>query len=426
MKKITILVLICSFFQSALADSNDGIKRLVDASCDLNIPLIQSILSEGVNPNDFYKSDFPLQCAAAGVHSGAAIQAIKILINAGANPNLQNVYGRTALMSAVEHYHFWRPDIAQELLNSGANIDLQDRDGETVLMHVGWRPAAVEFLIKAGANVDIQNKLGDTALMRFIQSISKSDPTYMDSIDFILKAKPNLEIERQGQPYYSDRAVRTALDWAVYYSHTDVVRSLLKAGAKVDSIGRSALNVAANSSSVSIEVASILLEAGAQINFRDEEGSTPLINSIKGLDKHIVMSKFLIASGADLNLKDNQGNTALILTANRFYRIETLLALLEAGANPNIQNKDGVTAIMGILNQVDIFQKFVDSGANLDLQDLNGMTVLMKNIDYLESVDFFIKAGAHLNLRNSEGKTALGLASYTPVRNALIGAGGIE
>jgi ankyrin repeat protein len=262
--------------------------------------------------------------------------------------------------------------------------------------------------------------------MQFISSMIGSDPRYMDSIDLILKAKPNLEIVQEAPPYYADKGERTALDIAVFYARTDVVNKLLSAGAKVESIGRSALNVAANSDSVSIEIASILLKAGAQVNFRDGNGDTPLINSIKRTEDHVAMSKFLIASGADLNLKDNQGNTALILTSSNYYRVETMLALLAAGADPNIQNKDGVTAIMCILNKVEIFQKFVDSGANLDLQDLNGMTVLMKNIDYLPSVNFFIKAGAHLNLRNSEGKTALGLASYTEVRNALIRAGGIE
>ena len=426
MEKLTIIVLVCSFFNFAIADSSDGIERLLEASCKQNISLIQSILREGVNPNDFYNDNFPLNCAAVGTNPEAAIKAINILIKSGADPNLQNGYGQTALMSVVDHYWLWHPDVAQTLLNNGAKTDLQNRYGDTALMSAGWRPEAVEFLIKAGASVDVQDKFGRTALMLFISNIRENEPEYSDSVDIIIKAKPNLELEQLAQHPYADKGERTALDLAVIRSLPVVASKLLKAGAKVEGIGRSALNVAANAIPNSIEVAGMLLKAGAQINFRDGNGNTPLINSIIRSVDQIEMSKFLIASGADLNLKNNQGNTALIFATYYYHRGETILALLAAGANPNIQNQDNVTAIMGIRYQVDMLQKFVDSGASLDLQDRNGTTVLMINIYDLKSVNFCITSGANLNLRNNEGHTALGLARDQSVRDALIRAGGIE
>ncbi len=58
----------------------------------------------------------------------------------------------------------------------------------------------------------------------------------------------------------------------------------------------------------------------------------------------VEVAKALIDAGADLNLKDKNGSTALLI-ASFFAHPDIVEALLEAGAGPNISNNDGATAL---------------------------------------------------------------------------------
>lgn len=429
MKIIRIFVLVYSIFQIASAHPSDGIQRLLEASCDRNIPLMKSTLEQGVNPNDFYQDNFPLMGAAVSQYPKSSIEAINLLINAGADPNLQNVYGRSALMFVVDHYWIWNPEVAQVLVSRGAQLDLRNRDGETALMLATFRPEAVDFLIKAGANPNIQTNDGYTPLMRAIWNMQNDAATCLQSFDIILGANPNLEIEMVPPPLYLEDGVRTALDLAVRHSNKEIVKKLLNAGAKIDGNQRSAL-IAATMADNKYEIAELLINAGAQINFKDQFGNTPLIYSVRKNDGNRLFN-LIFEKGALLDIQNKDGNTALILAAYENAR-DSVLKLLKAGANPNIQGKNGETAMMQIANYgasditLKVWHEFIDAGANLNLQDINGETILMKMVGHCPSVELFIKAGANVNLRNHEGKTALGLAREYSARKALIEAGGVE
>ena len=91
-----------------------------------------------------------------------------------------------------------------------------------------------------------------------------------------------------------------------------------------------------------VNIARILINAGADINEADNKGQTPLMHSIKLKDPDRV--KFLLDYGANVNATDKDGNTALthMLTKDRFNpKVATLL--LDAGAkisNVNITSKE--------------------------------------------------------------------------------------
>ncbi len=59
-----------------------------------------------------------------------------------------------------------------------------------------------------------------------------------------------------------------------------------------------------------IEKIDVLLENGANVNYLDEEGMTPLMYACKSLNYRVV--KHLLENGADVNAKDNRGTTALL------------------------------------------------------------------------------------------------------------------
>lgn len=96
------------------------------------------------------------------------------------------------------------------------------------------------------------------------------------------------------------------------YSENDpIAHFLLNNGAKPDTLrsaaGRTALHVAAAYYACE-PLCTALLNAGADINARTNDGTTPLMLAAKSAKLRLV--KLLIEKGADPMLKDNKGKTA--------------------------------------------------------------------------------------------------------------------
>lgn len=91
-----------------------------------------------------------------------------------------------------------------------------------------------------------------------------------------------------------------------------------------------------------VEVVKQHLAAGTDINAKDPfGGSSPLISAC--LFGKTEMAKLLIDAGADLNFRNNDGSTPLH-TAAFFCRPELVALLLKKGADKSIKNKYGQTA----------------------------------------------------------------------------------
>lgn len=88
------------------------------------------------------------------------------------------------------------------------------------------------------------------------------------------------------------------------------------------------------------------IKAGTNINEKDPfGGSSPLISAaVFGKTEE---AKILIDAGADLNFQNNDGSTALH-TAAFFCRPEILKMLLAKGADKNIKNKYGATPYLSV------------------------------------------------------------------------------
>ena len=90
------------------------------------------------------------------------------------------------------------------------------------------------------------------------------------------------------------------------------------------------------------EMATSLLEAGADPNIAATSGNTPLTAaSARGSTK---LAKLLLKYGADADKTDNRGTTPLIIASfYNFYKLAKLL--IEHGANVNKQNKSNTTPL---------------------------------------------------------------------------------
>lgn len=84
------------------------------------------------------------------------------------------------------------------------------------------------------------------------------------------------------------------------------------------------------------------IEAGSDLNEKDAmSGATPLMTALT-FDKQEIASA-LIDAGVDLEIKNNDGSTALHVAAF-FARVEAVQMLLDAKADKTVKNNFGATA----------------------------------------------------------------------------------
>ena len=85
-----------------------------------------------------------------------------------------------------------------------------------------------------------------------------------------------------------------------------------------------------------------LIDAGADVNFKDHEGASPL--SVASCFGYMDIVKLLIEAGADVNIKSKHGGTPLMGAAFN-NKIGVVKKLIDAGADVNIANDAGHTAL---------------------------------------------------------------------------------
>lgn len=119
------------------------------------------------------------------------------------------------------------------------------------------------------------------------------------------------------------------------------------------------------------------IDAGSDLNKKDQYGSTPL--NIAATFNKTEVAIALINAGADLNMKNADGSTPLHISAF-FCRIEIVEALLEKGADKTIRNAYGSTPLESVLSPFTEVKAIYDQ-ISKDLGPLG----LKFDYDYLEN-----------------------------------------
>ena len=133
---------------------------------------------------------------------------------------------------------------------------------------------------------------------------SKSDPR-LDGVPFLIEKQDNEEVKRiltETGIDAGDSYLRTALLWAAFYDNSNLLNWLIDNQADVnrqDRNGYSALHFAAQEKRV--EVAKLLLEAGAQIDVLDIHGNTPLWTAVFSAKGDMRLVQLYVQSGANLD-----------------------------------------------------------------------------------------------------------------------------
>lgn len=197
------------------------------------------------------------------------------------------------------------------------------------------------------------------------------------------------------------------------------VRVLLDGGADPNYVhpdGNTALSVAVSMGR--IDIAEVLLNAGAsvdgpRIDHHNGDAPAPLLSAVHGKDLNMV--KLLLEAGANVNAKNLNGSTVVWYAALHGL-VDILKALLAAGADQ--ESIDGVSSgyhpLLDALYSWDIegAKILINAGANVNVSN-NGWTPLLgagfcePDEPPLDVVRLLIDRGADVNARDSGGCSAL-------------------
>ncbi|HEY7387463.1 MAG TPA: ankyrin repeat domain-containing protein [Bryobacteraceae bacterium] len=240
-----------------------------------------------------------------------SIEAMRLLIDRGADVNRQNALGSTALMWSVSD-----PAKVRLLLDHGAQVNLTARSGRTALIVAAFtNPSAevVRLLLAKGAKVDVMDQRHVTPL---------NAATFGNDIETV-----RLLLEAGADINTPDTFIGlTPLMNAAGNRNVKAVKLLLAKGANVNAVSKTEGLPKIQTGTVEFggwtallmasafgppEAVKLLLDAGARIDAQDYRGFTPLMLAI-GTDRYDRRTvNLLLGHGADLRPKNHLGETAL-------------------------------------------------------------------------------------------------------------------
>jgi ankyrin repeat protein len=389
-------------------------------------------------------------------------EAVQRLLKARVDVNTAEVDGTTALHWAVRADD---ENTVRLLLRAGARVSAANRYGVTPLSlaATNGRAAMIEMLLKAGADASTALPEGETALMTAARTGNAA------AVKVLLDHGANLNAREQWHG-------ETALMWAAAQDHPEVVTLLTKHGAEINARSKALefpkfnfngstmvstpmprgattpLMFAARQGA--LEGVRALIEAGADLNLADPDGTSALVMAI--INGHYEVAALLLEKGADPDVADASGMAALYAAVdmhttgpliNRPSRkptgnidgVDLVKRILDHGANPNARLRtpllqkyhnggdalltDGATPLMRAAKSTDVavMRLLLDKGANPSLATKNLTTPLMfaaglgggrnrTDEDAMEAIALCLKWGADVNAFNNAGQTALHIA----------------
>ncbi|XP_054099432.2 fibronectin type 3 and ankyrin repeat domains protein 1 isoform X2 [Callithrix jacchus] len=251
-----------------------------------------------------------------------------------------------------EHFHravnVNDEDLLVRILQGGhVKVDVPNKFGFTALMVAAQKgyTRLVKILVSNGTDVNLKNGSGKDSRRKSPPErqpehfpevfINLFHPTYESHTRGLMLAcyEGHLDVvkylRRHGASWQArDLGGCTALHWAADGGHCSVIEWMIKDGCEVDVVDTGSgwtplMRVSAVSGNQ--RVASLLIEAGANVNVKDRNGKTPLMVAV--LNNHEELVQLLLDKGADASIKNEFGKGVLEMA--RVFDRQSVVSLLE-------------------------------------------------------------------------------------------------
>lgn len=251
--------------------------------------ILDCLIKKGVKVNDEDASKNTALHYAVSNPASYAYNSVQLLLEKGANPNHQNIFGHTPLHWAYDKKDPW---IISLLLKKNASINLQDAEGLSpffLIQEFQNETEKVTLLKEAfsfQAKIDQQNLKGETPLFKACSLKSEG------AVELLLHQGASTEICNQRK-------------WTPLHIACEV-------GA--------------------LSCVKQLIQHKANLNAQTRNGNTPL--HVACLKKQTEIFKYLLEAGADKMIPNSSGKTVLDLANER--NIEEIKEIMEEKINSEL------------------------------------------------------------------------------------------
>ena len=379
--------------------------------------------------NVAYNSETFLDSALRG-----DLGVVKLFLSAGMNSNATNKSGNTALMQAIIGDHI---NVVEILCQSGADVNKANKNDVTALSLAidSGQDAMFSLLLNAGARVDkvaFANVAanGDVSMLTKLMTVSSKleqsivDEGFISAVEHGQHEVLALLIDKLSDQseIVSTALIRVAEDlYSIRsrgLSHVELIKVfkyLLDHGANVDTRDNQGCTALIHAAIYGMsDLARMLLDKNADPNAvcdnsREVGGGLTALTAIIERGTSIQQKRDFIdqlfISGVDVNQSIRDGETPLMSAAEK--SLEIVQILLEKGAKVNDRSEKGKTAVRSAIQfgSVAVLTALLDKGAIIDPED----NLLIYAVDQKKYniVQKLLQQGVDINQADSKGSTAL-------------------
>ncbi|KAL2079306.1 hypothetical protein ACEWY4_025050 [Coilia grayii] len=383
--------------------NQNGLNALHLAAKEGHVDLVQELLERGAAVDSSTKKGNTALHIASLAGQG---EVVKILVKRGADINAQSQNGFTPLYMASQENHL---DVVRYLLENGGNQSTATEDGFTPLaiaLQQGHNQV-VSLLLEH----DTKGKVRLPAL----HIAARKDDT--KSAALLLQNDHNADVQSKmmvNRTTENGKSGFTPLHIAAHYGNVNVATLLLNRGAAVDFTARNGitpLHVASKRGNTNM--VRLLLDRGAQIDAKTRDGLTPLHCAARS--GHDTAVELLLERGAPMLARTKNGLSPLHMAAQGDH-VECVKHLLQHKAPVDDVTLDYLTAlhVAAHCGHYRVTKLLLDKRANPNARALNGFTPLhiacKKN--RVKVMELLVKYGASIQAITESGLTPIHVAAF--------------